>query len=75
MSSERPVFRIEGTGVRELELASEDTFNPYDRRPDRAPAPRAGAGAAKSGKKDLRKLSEWMKMMRELEERKKRGEE
>jgi hypothetical protein len=47
----------------------EDTFNPYDRRP---------AGKSKDGrpvKTDLRKLSEWIKTMRAVEEKKARGEE
>ena len=43
-------------------------FNPYERatlaEPRRGAAPR----------KDLKKLSEWIKMMRELEERKRRGD-
>ena len=49
----------------ELERAR-DTFDPYSR----LPTERAG-----SSKRDLRKLSEWIKMMKALEERKKRGEE
>jgi hypothetical protein len=74
---ERPVFRIEGTGVKEpLSVRNEDTFNPYDRGPDKSPAIGGGRTAAKSGgKRDLRKLGEWMKLMREMEERKKRGED
>jgi hypothetical protein len=69
---ERPVFRIEGTGVKdELALKNEDTFNPYDRNP--GSSNRGSSG--RSGKRDLRKLSEWVKMMRALEERKKRGED
>jgi hypothetical protein len=73
---ERPVFRIEGTGVKEpLSVCNEDTFNPYDRMPEKSP-PIGGRAAAKSGgKRDLRKLSEWMKLMREMEERKKRSED
>ncbi len=71
---ERPVFRIEGTGVREpLSIRNEDSFNPYDRTPDRSALQRERT--AQGGKRDLRKLSEWVKMMRELEERKRRGEE
>ena len=48
-----------------LELQSaRDTFNPYTRVPtEHAP----------SAKRDLRKLSEWIKMMRALEEKKKSG--
>jgi hypothetical protein len=71
----RPVFRIEGTGVKEpLSVRNEDSFNPYDRTPDKSPT--VGERAAKSGgKRDLRKLGEWMKLMREMEERKKRGDD
>jgi hypothetical protein len=67
---ERPVFRIEGTGVKEpLVLKNEETFNPYDRKTLGSDKP------ARGGKRDLRKLSEWVKMMRAMEERKKRGED
>jgi hypothetical protein len=74
---DRPVFRIEGTGVKEspLTLRNDDSFNPYERTPDKAP-PVAGRAPVKSGgKRDLRKLGEWMKLMREMEERKKRGDD
>ncbi len=72
---ERPVFRIEGTGVKEpLSVEPDDTFNPYDRKPDGATT--LGAPAkSKGAKRDLKKLSEWVKLMREMEERKKRGED
>lgn len=65
---ERPVFEIQDAP---LSIKSEETFNPYER-------PHAAVPARKTGtqpRKDLRKLSEWIKMMRELEERKKRGED
>jgi hypothetical protein len=66
---ERPVFRIEGTGVKEpLSVQQDQTFNPYDRTTLDGPA------KPKGGKRDLKKLSAWVKMMRELEERKKRGD-
>ena len=60
----RPVFEVEDQpGALSIEK-SPQTFDPYACAtlpgPQRAPAPR----------KDLRKLSEWIKMMRELEERK-----
>lgn len=46
-----------------------DSFNPYDRRPvTKAPD-------AKPVKRDLRKLSEWIKTMRAVEEKKARGED
>jgi hypothetical protein len=44
------------------------SFDPYSR--STVPEPKKAAGP----RKDLRKLSEWIKMMRELEERKARGE-
>jgi hypothetical protein len=44
------------------------TFNPYERHT--LPEPRKTSAP----QKDLRKLSEWIKMMRDLEERKRRGE-
>lgn len=77
---ERPVLEIEGTGARPkldiLTIKNDDTFNPYDRSPEpsrgpaRAPAvPHTPPG----GKRDLKKLSAWIKLMRELEERKKNG--
>jgi hypothetical protein len=58
-----------------LSVRNEDTFNPYDRTPDK-PAPLGGRPVKSGGgKRDLRKLGEWMKLMREMEERKKRGED
>ena len=48
-----------------------DTFNPYDRKPDVTGTHKSAAG---TGKRDLRKLSEWIKQMKALEERKKNGE-
>jgi hypothetical protein len=44
------------------------TFNPYERAT--LPESKQAVGP----KKDLKKLSEWIKMMRELEEKKRRGE-
>jgi len=84
---ERQKFEIEGgpTGSRgdsklrrgfepriELER-EEDTFNPYDRKP--IPGSAEHAAAAKGGKRDLKKLSEWLKLMKAIEERKKNGED
>ena len=63
---QRPVLEI----ADELTLApqSEGSYDPYARRATRQ-APRTG----NTTRTDLRKLSEWIKMMRELEERKRRG--
>jgi hypothetical protein len=63
---ERPVLQIEGTGPAPLSIKSDDTFNPYDR------APEGTLGAGRTGKRDLKKLSAWIKLMREMEERKKK---
>ena len=74
---ERPVFRIEGTGVKDspLSMQNDDTFNPYDRTPDTSTTLGGRVTKSGGGKRDLRKLSEWLKLMRAMEERKKRGED
>jgi hypothetical protein len=84
-SYERPVFELEGsTSGRgdpklrrgfepKLSIRVDDTFNPYDRKPETFGA--TAPAAPKGGKRDLKKLSEWMKLMREMEERKKNGGE
>lgn len=51
-----------------LAIKSEDTFNPYTRVPETER--KRGSGT----RTDLRKLSAWIKLMRELEEAKKRGD-
>src|SRR5690242_469920 len=46
-----------------LEEHKVETFNPYDRGPDSLPGGRGrSTGAPKGGKRDLRKLSDWLKM-------------
>ena len=73
---DRPVFTVEGTGIRKpIEIKQDDSFNPYDRVPDSSPVPDDTLGATRSGKRDLKKLSAWLKLMREMEERKKNGED
>jgi hypothetical protein len=80
---ERPVLEIESSGTRPglqhrlgshpLSLDDPQSFDPYsnsgalERKP---PQQRTG----NTSRTDLRKLSEWIKMMRELEERKARGD-
>ncbi len=72
---ERPVFEIEGatqparpakrglhTGS--LAIATEDTYNPYTRVPE------SGQKGAPAKPRDLRRLSAWIKLMRQLEETK-----
>ena len=60
-----------------LTLKHEDSFDPYSRtsRSRTALPPGKTAGRGPGSRTDLRKLSEWIKMMRELEERKNRGED
>ena len=53
-------------GIEVMHIKSDDTFDPYARQPEDR--------KAEGGKRDLRKLSEHIKMMRDLEERKKKGE-
>jgi hypothetical protein len=69
----RTVLEIEDTARAQRRLKSlsenpvtkaprQDTFNPYQRVPGTTPAG--------GPRRDLRKLSDWIKMMREIEERK-----
>jgi hypothetical protein len=65
---ERAVLELQGEPG--LSIKTEETFDPYARRQQpRADARRHGHTA----RTDLRKLSEHIKMMRELEERKRNG--
>jgi hypothetical protein len=64
---ERPVLEVLGDPT--LSIKNEESFDPYARR-DARPPRHSGGSATRT---DLRKLSEWIKMMRELEERKKNG--
>jgi hypothetical protein len=64
----RHVLEVLGEGS--LSLKSEETFDPYARPKAEAKARPATGNTART---DLRKLSEWIKMMRELEERKRGG--
>jgi hypothetical protein len=63
---ERPVLEV--LGDPQMTVKGEETFDPYAR-------PRARQSGGTTSRTDLRKLSEWIKMMRELEERKSRGED
>lgn len=55
--------RLESSNQQErLKARREDAFNPYQRV--------ASSSPASGPRRDLRKLSEWIKMMRELEQRK-----
>jgi len=59
---------------------SEESFNPYAHGAPRSTASSTPTTATKRStgnttRTDLRKLSEWIKMMRELEERKRNGDD
>jgi hypothetical protein len=64
----RPVLEVESEDRGLVIQKAPRTFDPYSRTTP--PEPKKAAGP----RKDLRKLSEWIKMMRDLEERKRRGE-
>ncbi|HZO23424.1 MAG TPA: hypothetical protein VFB37_13055 [Steroidobacteraceae bacterium] len=76
---ERPVFEIEGArqpgkpasrglNTGSLSIHNEDTFNPYARVPE---SDQKGGGRPK----DLRRLSAWIKLMRQLEESKRKNQD
>jgi hypothetical protein len=78
---ERPVFEIEGArpakptpakralGTGTLEIKNDDSHDPYMRIPE------AERNRSPGTRTDLRKLSAWIKLMRELEEAKKRTDD
>lgn len=59
-----------GFGDAPFAVNEEQSFNPYEH----APTDRGGNGA-KPVKRDLRKLSEWIKTLRAVEANKSRGED
>ena len=61
---ERPELRVLGDA--QMTVKNEETYDPYART-------RARPSGGNTTRTDLRKLSEWIKMMRELEARKSRG--
>jgi hypothetical protein len=65
---QRPVLEV--LGAPELSLKVDETYDPYARHT--ATLPKTNPG--NTTRTDLRKLSEWIKMKRELEARKIRGE-
>ena len=67
---ERPVLAILSDGPA-LSLKEEETYDPYSRHT--ATLPKLNPG--NTTRTDLRKLSEWIKMKRDLEARKRRGED
>jgi hypothetical protein len=64
---DRPVLEV--LGAPELTLKSDETHDPYAHRTARGAGDRSGGGS----RTDLRKLSDWIKMMREREQRKRGG--
>ena len=65
----RDVLEIEGEQPAALSIQTAPrTFNPYERNT------LPGSKGTGTTRKDLKKLSEWIKMMRELEEKKRKGE-
>lgn len=65
---QRPVLELLGDA--KLAVQAEETFDPYARGGIRRETQRAGGGSART---DLRRLSEHIKLMRALEERKRNG--
>jgi hypothetical protein len=61
---QRPVFEVLGNP--KLTLKSEDSYDPY--------AHRQTSPGGNGRRTDLRKLSEWIKLTRELQEHKSRGD-
>ena len=68
----RVPLSIEGTLPPGIKRAPGGGYNPYETI---APAKSTAAPDKRPAQRDLRKLSAWIKQMRELEERKKRGDE
>jgi hypothetical protein len=75
---ERPVLEV--LGEPSLTLKNEESYDPYARRSsgsgDNGAGNGGGSGSRGGGARtDLRKLSEWIKMMREREARKRNGDD
>jgi hypothetical protein len=69
---DRPVLEV--LGEHQLTVMSEETCDPYARRTARRAGDSSGsAGRGGRTRSDLRKLSDWIKMMREREQRKREG--
>jgi hypothetical protein len=68
----RVPLSIEGTLPPGVKRAAGGGYNPYETI---APATGRAPADKRPAQRDLRKLSAWIKQMRELEERKKRGDE
>ena len=70
----RPVLEVLDQPT--LAIRNDETYDPYARRALRSGGGSGGSGGGSGGgtRTDLRKLSEWIKMMRELEARKRNGD-
>jgi hypothetical protein len=69
----RPKLEIQSEST-ELQLEAPPTsHDPYSNRAGAARTKGSGKGSGNTSRTDLRKLSEWIKMMRELEGRKRDG--
>ena len=60
---------LEVLGNPGLSIKHDEAYDPYARRVAHKP----GSGTTVTTRTDLRRLSEWIKMMRELEARKREG--
>jgi hypothetical protein len=69
--TERPTLSLEET---QPAFKPERGYNPYEKNARALQGPREDP-SARPAKRDLRKLSEWIKQMRELEERRRRGDD
>lgn len=67
---QRPVLEVLGNPKLTLQN-NDESYDPYSRHTASLPKPNPG----NTTRTDLRKLSEWIKMKRELEERKLRGDD
>jgi len=71
---ERTVLEIESSGIhRRLHVGDPGSCNPYS-SPGPLKRKRPPQSTGGTSRTDLRKLSEWIKMMRELEQRRQSGE-
>jgi hypothetical protein len=66
---ERPVLEVLGSP--QLTLQNDESYDPYSRHTASLPKPNPG----NTTRTDLRRLSEWIKMKRELEARKLRDDD
>lgn len=73
--AERVTLSIEETQPSSRPECGYDPYQSDARSPRRGPQIERSAPDGRTAKRDLRKLSEWIKQMRELEARKQRGDD